>query len=738
MPAGSYGLMPAAGQPRPAGPAGSGTWPVRSGLVPPRAEGFIARTESVPGLEAALVPGASVVLAGGGAAGGVRDLAGACGKTQLAAYLAGSLRRSRGVDLLAWVAAAGRASVLSGYGQAAAQLGLDHGGDGEAVAARFLAWLSGTSRPWLVVLDDLRDAADLDGLMPAGLAGRVLVTAADTAAVPAGHRMRVLAVPGFSTREALNYLSGRLTTDPDQRSGAIGLASELAGEPAALAQAAAVIVSSGIRCREYRDCFARRRAQLAAAGTGPLPAAAVTWILSAEHAGQLAPQGGTWPQLALAALLGGQAGPGTVFTASATCQYLNSEGVSAADPGAAWSAVRALQRAGLLAVDAAGTPPAVWVSPALQAVVRAAAPPDLLNRAARAAADALAEVWPAGQPRSWLAAALRSCAASLRQAAGDALWDVGGCHRLLLAAGHSLDAAGLTGPAVTWWRELAADSDRLLGPGHPGTVLAGGLLAGALLAAGQAAEALTWSRWVAAGRADVLGPDHPGTIAAEVSLGRALVAAGQPGDAVLVLEQATSHSERVHGPDDPDTLAARDEYAAACLAAGKTGEAIRCYQRSLAGRERQDGPEDPATLDARLALAGALLAAGKTREAIAQHTTVLAGRERALGADHPGTLAARAALAAAYDAAGQMSNALALHQQTCAAYERVFGGDHPDTLARRADLAHAYAAAGQAGEAVTLLRESITRSEQALSPGDPLTRQLRQALADITAEMTAG
>ena len=55
--------------------------------------------------------------------------------------------------------------MLSGYGQAAAKLGLDHAGDAEAVAARFLAWLAGTSRPWLVVLDDLRDAADLDGLM---------------------------------------------------------------------------------------------------------------------------------------------------------------------------------------------------------------------------------------------------------------------------------------------------------------------------------------------------------------------------------------------------------------------------------------------------------------------------------------------------------------------------------------------------------------------------------------------
>ena len=686
----------------------------------------------MPGLKEALVPGSAVALVTDRKTPeGTRDWPASCGKTQLATYVSGSLWRSRTVGLLAWVTATSRASVLAGYGQAAAHLGLDHAGDAEAVAARFAAWLEGTSRPWLVVLDDLRDAADLDGLWPAGPACRVLVTAADVAAIPGEHRVRVLVVPAFSTREALNYLSGRLTTDPDQRSGAIDLAAELGGEPAALAHAAAVIVSSGLRCREYRDYFARRRAQLAVDG-GPLPAGAVTWALSAEHAGQLATDGGTWPQLALAALLDGQAVPGTVFTASATCQYLKSEGVSAADPKAAWSAVLALERAGLLAIDAAGTPPAVWMSPALRAAVRAAAPPDLLNRAARAAADALAEVWPAGQPRSWLAAALRSSAASLRQATMDALWDAGGCHRVLLAAGHSLDAAGLTGPAVAWWRELAASSHRLLGPGHPGTVLAGGLLAGALLAAGQAAEAVTWFRWVLAGRADVLGPDHPGTIAAEVSLGRALVAAGQPGEAISVLDQAARHSERVHGPDDAATLAAQDQHAAAFLAAGQTGQAIRCYHRSLAGRERRHGPEDPSILDARLRLAGALLAAGKTKDAIAQHKTVLAGRERTLGADHPGTLASRAALAAAYDAAGQMSSALQLHQETCAGYERVFGVDHPDTLARRADLAHAYSAAGQLGEAVTLLRDTITRSEQALSPGDPLTRALRQALAGIT------
>jgi tetratricopeptide (TPR) repeat protein len=731
---GNYGLTTVAGSPR-AGSWKQVAWPVRSGLVPPLAEGFVARTETVPGLEAALAPGSVVALVGE-AAEDVRDRPLGCGKTQLAAYLAGSLWRSRGVDLLAWVDATSRASVLSGYGQAAAKLSLGNAGDAEAVATRFLAWLEGTSRPWLVVLDDLRDVADLDGLYPAGPSGRVLVTTADAATVTGEPGVRVATVPAFSMREALNYLAGRLTTDTDQRNGAMDLAGELGCEPAALAQAAAVIISSGIRCCEYRDYLIQRRAQPA---TGePATVGWLAWTGSASHAEQLAPGAGIWQLLVLIALVDGYGVPGTVFTGPATCRYLAGENTGRApDPGRSWSALLALERAGLVNIDTAATPPAVWVSPGVQAAVRAAAPPGLVDRAARAAADALAEVWLDGQPRSQLAATLRSCAARVWQAAGDALW-MGGCPWLLLAAGRSLDGAGLAGPAVAWWREVTADSQRILGPGHPDTLVVAGLLAGALLAAGQAAEAVAWFRWVLAGCTHVLGPEHPATLAAPVSLGRALAAAGEPGGAMRVLEQAARHAERVRGPGDAVTLAAWDEYVGACVAAGNAGEAIGCGQRTLAARERLCGPDHPAALTARLRLAEVCLAGGKAGDAIAECQRVLAGRERVLGADHPETLAARARLAAAYDAAGQMSASLQQHQEACAGYERVFGADHPDTLARRADLARACYAAGQAGEAVMLLRDAIARSEKTLSPGDPLTITLRQALAGITGEMTAG
>jgi tetratricopeptide (TPR) repeat protein len=710
-------------------------WPIRIGEVPPLAEAFTVRTDSVPGIEAVLVPGAVVALVSAEVNAGHTDgWLRSCGKTQLAAYLTGALRQSRGVELLAWVNASSRASVLSGYMEAAAQLGLDHGGDAGPAAARFLGWLDGTARPWLLVLDDVRDPADLDGLLPGGPAGRVLVTAADAGAVADWPQAVTVQVPAFSPREAMAYLFDRLTTDPDQRSGAYDLAENLGGEASALAQAGAVMADSDTGCRDYQRYFARLREQLREAAGREPPAAAVTWMLSADYAEELLPGSGTWPLLLLAALLDSHGIPRAVLTAPAAGRYLAGTGDgSPPDSQHARSALVALERAGLVCAG-----PAVMVSAPLQAAARAAAPPELLGRAVRAAADAVLETWPDDRPRSALAAQMRACAASLLRHGGDMLWDSGSCHRVLLTAGQSLTAAGLTGPAVAWWQEIATRCERLLGGGHPDTLIAAGQLADALLAAGQAADAVNCSKWVRDGRDRVLGPGHPAAVAARISLGRALAASGHAGEALTVLREAAARSERARGAGDSGALAALDdEFAAAFLAAGDAATAVRFCQRSLAGRERLHGPADPAALAAALRLAATFLVCGKVKDAIGQYKRVLAARERALGPGHPDTLAVRASLAAVYDTAGQVGDALREHQQACAGYERALGPDHPLTLARRADLAGAYYAAGQLGDAVAVLRDSIPRAELGLSPDDRVTRRLRQVQDGITADMAA-
>src|SRR5690348_12401656 len=247
--------------------------------MPSLADGFNARLETAAGLAAALAPGGTMVLVPGqvareGSLGWVES----CGKTQLAVCVAETLWRSRKVELLVWAVASNRASVLSGYTDAAVDaMGIDPAGDAESVAARLVNWLGETTRPWLVVLDDLSDAANLDGLVPAGPAGRVLITTANAKAFSGEQEKLIHPVGVFSPREALSYLMGRLTADPDQRMGAIDLVQDLGCEPLALAQASAVIANSALSCHDYRDHFLRRRDQLAEATGGEPPASSVTW-----------------------------------------------------------------------------------------------------------------------------------------------------------------------------------------------------------------------------------------------------------------------------------------------------------------------------------------------------------------------------------------------------------------------------------------------------------------------------
>ena len=94
---------------------------VRTGMAPPLAEGFVTRPETAPGLAAVLAPGAVVALVPGRspAAAGSLPRDEPCGTTQLAVHAAESAWRSREVDLLAWVSATSRASVLAGYLEAA-------------------------------------------------------------------------------------------------------------------------------------------------------------------------------------------------------------------------------------------------------------------------------------------------------------------------------------------------------------------------------------------------------------------------------------------------------------------------------------------------------------------------------------------------------------------------------------------------------------------------------------------
>jgi hypothetical protein len=152
--------------------------------------------------------------------------------------------------------------------------------------------LAGTDRRWLVVLDDVTDPQHLRGLWPGGPGGRVLVTTRRQDAVLAGGGRRLVEVDPFTSAEAVNYLSARLTEG--QLDDAGGVAEDLGRLPLALAQASSYMRDRGLTCAAYRRRFAERRVERALpadAPAGDYPGiVATTWALSIAAADQCPPR----------------------------------------------------------------------------------------------------------------------------------------------------------------------------------------------------------------------------------------------------------------------------------------------------------------------------------------------------------------------------------------------------------------------------------------------------------------
>ena len=729
----------------------------------PAASGGAAHPAAPGGPASPAASGGPAFLA---ASGGPAHLAasGGTGKTQLAAALAHQLWDNRAVDLLVWVKASTRNAILTGYALTLAELGAaDPGDDLLTGAQRFLAWLSRTERRWLVVLDDLADPADLDGLWPGGTDGRVVVTTRRGDALAAPNR-RVAPVPAFSTREALAYLTARLATDPGQRTEALDLASDLDCQPLALAHATAALICTGASCRDYRGWYHDRERRISSASarpgggpastglagtglagpglaspglanTGPaldyaaLGHSGVTWSLAMDLADQIPPAGFARPALVLAALLDPAGVPGVVFTTRAACGYLTGHPAMPAEPAQARDAVHSLARAGLVTINPASTTRTVQVHPAIQAMTRGIIPAPEFEAAVRHAADALLQSWPEDPVPPRLAQALRDCTISLRECSGEVLWSPE-IHPVLMQAGRSLDSDEISGPGLAYWQDMLETGTRVLGADHIGVFRCRDGLASACEAAGALDQAIAVYERTLAERQRVLGKDHPDTLASCGSLARAFAAGGQHAQALPMYERVVADREWVLGARHPDTLTARGDLAGAYLAAGRPEHALPVYQQTLADLEQGLGDAHPDTLAARAGLAQAYHTVGQLKQALPVYERILADREKAQGPDHPDSMSARADLAYAYRTAGRAKQALPQYERVLADRERVLGPYHPDTMTARGNLANAYLAAGRVKNAVPVYERTLADREMAQGADDMDTMTARGNLAN--------
>ncbi|MDR7276416.1 Kinesin light chain 2 [Catenuloplanes atrovinosus] len=508
--------------PRPRGTARDASR-TRIGTVPPPADGHQPRA-SARGIAAR--PGRWVLTGPGGA-----------GKTQAAAHLAEELWRGREIDLLIWIRAGSQEQIISGYGRAAAELGRP-----------LPDALADDGRRWLVVLDDVTDAADLDGLLPPPDGRTVITTRLPAAAVPG----RDVPLDAFTRTEARDFLRTRLARRPDLADDPDGVAGDLGGLPLAVALAGAVIVEEALPCSWYRR-------RLAARGTGvhrePDRAVAASLALAVEAADRARPAGLATPLLALCAVLDPAAIPVPVLLTRAARDWLCTHAAAAnpLDPDEVRAGLRRLHRFGLVTADDAAA--------ALHPLVRRLLLDDLsaaeLADAATAAADATLAAWPDREPDPGYACRLRAGVDALLGAAGDAV----ALHPVRARACHSRGTSGDPAGAAAACARLAADAARLLGPDHPRALLARGNAARWLGESGDAAGAVAAYEVLTAESAQVFGAHHANTWTCRSNLAYARGMAGDAAGAVTAFAGLLAECEAVLGPEHPGTASVRANLA---------------------------------------------------------------------------------------------------------------------------------------------------------------------------------
>lgn len=617
---------------------------------------------------------------------------GGAGKSQLAAAAFHRARSHGGV--LAWVPASSRQSVLTAYARTWRVIAsgvqerrpLDaYGHDEQAQADLLVAWMRSTGQPWLVILDDVDDPVELDGLWPIGEQGRSIVTTRRRDAALIRPSARVITVGMFEPQESRTYLRSRLPADQAVASGdgeLVALAAALGHFPLALSQAAAYLIDTGMSVAAYRRLVDDRRERIDDLFPSSSPAdghgrtVANTWQVSAARAAALARPGSAQRLLELVAMLAPEGVPEAVLTTPAACARI---GGTERD---ALLALRALHRLSLVTHDAS----TVAMHALVQRAVLDRVPQEALPALAVAAADALDQVWAAAPGGPGGQAALYDSVEALCRAAGDHLWD-GGMHPVLRRVGKHLVDLGRADAAREVAGRLLPQARARLGDGHR----------------------------------DVLFLDS-----------QVACAQGELGDwaaAYADLTRLRRDAERLLGPQDPDTLEARLRQGRARYESGAAGGAREDLLSLVADATATLGRRHPLT---RAAAADVVLCTGLTGDPAAARdlgTVLVAELAEQLGARHPETLAVAAGLGRWIGEAGDPELAVRTHVDVVAGLDAVAGRLHHDTLAARHNLAYWRALAGQLPLAVAEFGVAADDAEQALGPRHPTTLTFRANLA---------
>jgi Tfp pilus assembly protein PilF len=595
-------------------PEGAPAFPaseVSGEVAPPRFPGGLPAVFNVPARSLSRLEGregdlaeVEARLAAAGPAGVVALTGvGGVGKTRLLSeYAYGQVAR---FDVVWWVRGEEPIALLGDYAALIEAPGLpdppprgERGDTDDAVLA-VRGWLEGHDR-WLLLIDNVVDPTVLEGLLPRGGGGQVLLTSrADV-----GWAGVAVALPlGSLDEQAAARLLTDRSGDPDLSS-ARSLARRLGGLPLALEQAAGYVAESGgMSLAGYLQLFDTRSLELFERGR---PAdrndtIATTWSLTLDRLTESVPA--AVDLLVLVAHLAPDEVPTSLLAVNA--EQLPAElGEVSADPLRLADTLRELRRFGM--ITASGE--TVGMHRVVQEVVRSRLDAETRGRWAAAAVQLLAAAFPGevfNDPATWddaerlLPHALSSAAHAEHAAVAgaDASW-------LLDRAGSYLQARGQYRQAAGLLRRALAAGEAALGPDRPdiGTLRSNlGLVLQALGDLTGAREQL--ERALAISEA-ALGPDHPDIGTCRNNLGLVLQDLGDLTGAREQLERALAISEAALGPDHPDIGTRRNNLGRVLQAQGDLTGAREQYERALAISEAALGPDHPTVSTVRDRLRG--------------------------------------------------------------------------------------------------------------------------------------
>ncbi|MEU1616187.1 FxSxx-COOH system tetratricopeptide repeat protein [Streptomyces sp. NPDC005722] len=698
------GGAPASDSRRPRLPSSAGmprVWNVRG-----RNPHFTGREDLLTQVREGLLGGRQAVVQALHGLGGI-------GKTQIALEYAH--RFASQYDTVWWIDAEQADQIPVHYTELAARLGIAKSDAGADHNTRMLLDDLRTRERWLLILDNARDPADFDGLLPAG-PGHVLITSRDP---DWNNIVHSLDLGVFSRADSLAYLSARMPGLTRQQ--ADTLADDLGDLPLALAQAAGVI-TSGMTVDRYRQLLIDKTAALLTNGLPPgytaSLAAAVdiaTMRLAADR-----------PDAAALLRLGAFLGPDPVPTAwlENARDQLTTIAVAPDDFMWPWAALQHLARYGLARVDHE----TFQIHRLTQAILR-----DHTTEADTAPAEedvmaVLSTVVP-GDPRTPASWPQWASLASHLTARQHTATRVPHLRRTLIQAAHYLNQSGQSRAAHDLATSLHRSWATALGEDHPDTLASAFQLATSLAHRAQYVEARRRHEDALERRRRVLGEDHPDTLQSANNFSSTLFSIGEYAEARRRHEDTLERRRRVLGEDHPDTLQSANNFSSTLSRLGEYAEARRRHEDALERRRRVLGEDHPDTLSSAQNLAIALGNLGEHAEARRRCEDVLERRRRILGEDHPDTLSSAQNLAIALGNLGEHAEARRRHEDALERRRRILGEDHPDTLQSAQNFAIALGNLGEHAEARRRCEDVLERCRRVLGEDHPDTLQSAQNFA---------